>query len=417
MRNAILSACAIAAVSLCCSAEAANPTVEAGGVKFEVQTIDKSLKVGYAVRVANMNADKKPDIVVCDAERVIWFENPTWKLHTIVDCKAAGIKTDNVCIDLYDIDGDGRLDVALGADWQPGNTKDGGALYWLQQPVESPDKPWKLFPIEKPIPTLHRIYFADLDGDGAAELLVGPLKGKDSTAKENFMDSAAPLMRYKIPANVTAPDAQWKAEHLTDSLHVMHNYLPAPDAAWKGVITASYEGLNVVRHDDAGKWVVSPIGEGDQSNPKESRGTSEVKRGKLKGGAMPIFACIEPFHGNQVVVYTPPPTAGRVGRDLWTRAVLDDTLKGGHSIGCGDFDADGDDEVVAGWRDGDKTGINLYKASRADNATLKWTKSPLDPEMAAEDLVVWDIDGDGKTDVVACGRKTKDVKIFWNKGK
>src|SRR4051812_48707319 len=78
MRKTILSACAVAVLSLVSSARAADTqTVEAGGVKFEVQTIDKSLKVGYAVRIANMNADKKPDIVVCDAERVIWFENPT----------------------------------------------------------------------------------------------------------------------------------------------------------------------------------------------------------------------------------------------------------------------------------------------------------------------------------------------------
>ena len=103
---------------------------------------------------------------------------------------------------------------------------------------------------------------------------------------------------------------------------------------------------------------------------------------------------------------------------MWARAVLDDTLKGGHSIGCADFDGDSDDEVVAGWRDGDKTGINLYKASKdRDGGAVKWTKFPLDPEMAAEDLVVWDIDGDKRPDVVACGRKTKDVKIFWNKGK
>jgi hypothetical protein len=76
MRSVILSACAVAALSLCGFARAANSTVEAGGVKFEVQTIDKSLKVGYAVRIANMNADDKPDVVVCDADRVIWFEKP-----------------------------------------------------------------------------------------------------------------------------------------------------------------------------------------------------------------------------------------------------------------------------------------------------------------------------------------------------
>jgi hypothetical protein len=428
MRLAILSACAVAVLSLVGPANAQNRTVEAGGVKFEVQTIDKSLKVGYAVRIANMNADNKPDVVVCDADRVIWFENPTWKLNTILDCKAAGIKTDNVCIDLYDIDGDGKLDVALGADWQPGNTNAGGSLQWLQQPVDGGDKPWRVFPIAKSIPTLHRVHFADLDGDGAAELLVGPLKGKGSTQKENFTDVPAPLLRYKIPANVASPDAEWKPEPLTDSLHVMHNFLPAPDAAWKGVITATYEGLNAVQRDaSTGKWVVRPVGAGDQANPKASRGSSEVKRGKLQNGDVPILATIEPFHGNQVVVYTAPAKGSGGGAvqagEMWSRAVLDDSLNEGHSIGCADFDGDGDDEVVAGWRGGNNTGINLYKAARASGnpgappAAVKWTKFQLDPEMAAEDLVVWDIDGDKRPDVVACGRKTKDVKIFWNKGK
>src|SRR3712207_4190282 len=98
MPKTILCACAAAVLSLAASTRAAETqAVDAGGVKFQVQTIDKSLKVGYAVRVANMNADDKPDVVVCDADRVIWFENPSWKLHTILESKAAGIKTDNVC--------------------------------------------------------------------------------------------------------------------------------------------------------------------------------------------------------------------------------------------------------------------------------------------------------------------------------
>jgi hypothetical protein len=437
-RPAILTACA-ALAALCLTRPAASADapvpVEAGGIKFEVQTIDKSLKVGYAVRVANVNADGKPDIVVCDADRVIWFENPSWKLHTIVDSKAAGIALDNVCIDLYDVDGDGKLDVALGAHWTPADTNGGGSLQWLQQPADDVDKPWKVFPIAKPIPTLHRIYFSDLDGDGTAELLVGPLKGKGSTAKENFTDVGAPLMRYRIPANVASPDAEWKPETLTDTLHVMHNLFPAPDKTWKGIVTASYEGLNVVQPDEnaKGKWVVRPIGEGDQSNPKGARGTSEVKRGKLFGGDLQMFATIEPFHGTKVVVYTAPARgAGGLSGEMWPRTVLDETLTGGHSIGCGDFDGDGDDEIVAGWRDGAKTGINLYKATRvaakdgpavpADKGTelaspVKWQKFPLDPEQAAEDLWIADLDADGKLDVVACGRKTKDVKIFWNKGK
>ena len=63
---------------------------------FRTQEIDKSLKVGYAVVLRDINKDGKPDVVVCDANRVIWFDNAgDWKLHTITQGQ---VKPDNVCI-------------------------------------------------------------------------------------------------------------------------------------------------------------------------------------------------------------------------------------------------------------------------------------------------------------------------------
>ena len=57
----------------------------------------------------------KEDIVVVDTTRVVWYENPTWKRRTIIE----GVtKPDNVCIAAHDIDGDGKLDFALGAEWK-----------------------------------------------------------------------------------------------------------------------------------------------------------------------------------------------------------------------------------------------------------------------------------------------------------
>ncbi len=39
-----------------------------------------------------------------------------------------------------------------------------------------------------------------------------------------------------------------------------------------------------------------------------------------------------------------------------------------------------------------------------------------DNKMACEDLTVADLDGDGKIDIIAAGRATKNLKIYWNQG-
>src|SRR5262245_44740647 len=86
------------------------PSVAGGFLNFREQPIDRSLKVGYAVIVADVNADGKPDIVVVDTDRVLWYENPSWKPRTIIQGQT---KLDNVSITAADIDGDGQLDFAL----------------------------------------------------------------------------------------------------------------------------------------------------------------------------------------------------------------------------------------------------------------------------------------------------------------
>ena len=95
-----------------------------------MQEIETGLKIGYAVLLEDLNGDKKNDIIVVDKTRVVWYENPTWKRRTIIEGQT---KPDNVCIAAYDIDGDGQLDLALGADWNPSNTKSGGTVQWLKR--------------------------------------------------------------------------------------------------------------------------------------------------------------------------------------------------------------------------------------------------------------------------------------------
>ena len=383
---------------------------------FRGQVIDKSLTIGYAVKIADLNGDGKPDIIVVDKHRVIWFENPgkpdaPWKLHTILE----GItKPDNVCLDVMDIDGDGKLDIALGAGWNPPNTTEPGTIQWLKQP-KNIDEPWKVYPIGEE-PSVHRMRFVDFE-DGRKRLAVVPLQGKGSTAKGNWMERGSRLLSYEVPKNpITDP---WKMTVIDDGhLHVMHNFASIGkwENSFNAILFASYEGLTIFRQlrpdgpwQTEGRWT-----EGNQETPSASRGCSEVKLGKLATGFF-FAATIEPWHGNQVAVYTYDNENNR-----FDRHVIDTQLKWGHGLWCADLDGDGNDEIIVGVRDPFnekiRSGVNVFRAT--DATGTKWEKHVIDNGgVAVEDLACADLNGDGKIDIVAVGRATKNVKIYWNQGK
>ncbi len=79
--------------------------------QWQGSVLPTRLTVGYSVRVADINRDQKPDLVIVDAKRVLWLENPIWSEHVIWATPEA--KFDNVCCAAEDIDGDGDLDLAV----------------------------------------------------------------------------------------------------------------------------------------------------------------------------------------------------------------------------------------------------------------------------------------------------------------
>lgn len=400
---------------LCCFALFVVPTLlQAEPIPFRVQEISNRLTVGYATRLVDMNADKKPDIVVVDTERVIWFENPSWEMHTIVDHQT---KKDNVCIAPYDIDGDGKLDFALGADWRPSDTRTSGSLQWIT-PGKSPADLWSVHPIGVE-PTIHRIQWADLDGDKRDELIVVPLQGRNTTAP-HFNEQPLRILAYKIPADpVKGP---WTPEVINEELHVAHNFQPT-DLDHDGqtdLIVASFEGVNWLRRGGDGKWTRTHLGSGNQETTP-NKGSSEIKLGRLASG-QEYIATIEPWHGFQVVVYPRPdktsdnPTAA----GLWPRKVLDDELKWGHIVWCANLDQDADEELIIGVRDtkddARPCGLRIYDPQ--GGTATSWQRQLVDRAgVAIEDLAAADLNGDGRIDIVAVGRATKNVRIYWNEGK
>lgn len=387
MRSAALS---FLAVLLAGGAAHAQP-------KFRTQEIGRDLNVVYAVNVADMNRDGKPDVVAINNTQAMWFENPSWKKHVVFDGPSDGSgfwKKDNVTFAVEDIDGDGTPDMALGADWQPSNTTGGGSLQWLRADRKNPDAPWTLHPLSTE-PTIHRIRWADVDGDGKRELVVKALHGRGTKGPAWEGQGLRVLVFRKPKSPVNDP---WLVEIADDTLHIGHNFYVhrEPGAKADSLVVASKEGVTLLARDGKGVWARRKLGEG---------APGEIKLGKAAG--LRHFACVEPWHGTSLVLYKDP--GGPMGDRPWAREVIESKLTEAHGIGWGDFDGDGSDELVAGWRK-PPIGLALFRRDAAG----KWQRSPVDPDgMATEDVVVADLDGNGRPEIVAGGRATSNIRIYW----
>lgn len=384
--------------------------VFADTVHFEAVDVNPNAGVVPAVALSDLDGDGDLDIVAMSNDDIAWHENPGWARHLL----SPKLKNLNVCMALADLDGDGLPELAAGADWQFGNTKDGGTLHVLVR-GEDVRQPWRSVELMSE-PTIHRIRWADTDGDGRPELFVAPLKGRNTT-EPDFREAGVRLLQLRPPKDLLG--APWPVATVTEDFHIMHNLIPVRTQAGRdAIITASFEGLALHILAD-GAWRMKPLHTGSPQ-PWPKSGSSEIKVGKL-GDGVPVMATIEPWHGNQVVVYTPSAPGALESVPAWERRVIDDTYNQGHALAWADFDGDGRDELAAGYREpspeGGKVGLDVFSfGAYAPEAGLKATRQRIDDGgMATEDLAVGDLNGDGRPDIVAVGRATHNVKVYWNR--
>lgn len=364
--------------------------VPAKDPKFEAQVIDDNVSIGYGLAVGDVDGDGKPDILLADKKEFVWYRNGDWKRFVMVENLT---EADNVCIAARDIDGDGKVEVAVGAQWNPGETSDAeksGSVHYLIRPAD-PTQRWTPVKLHHE-PTIHRMHWVRA-GD-KYQLIVLPLHGRGNKDGEG---NGVKVTAYEVPPN---PNGQWKHWFIDETMHLTHNFDPVVHINGERMYVGGKEGIKVMDFQN-GKWTTSGWA-------VKEKGVGEVRLGNITA-PIPFLTAIEPMHGNRLTVYS--------GKDFASRSVLSDDLKQGHALATGDLLNLGQDQIVAGWREANsenKFGVKIFVAQNTSGTLWKdfWID---DNGMACEDLKVADLDGDGKDDIIAAGRSTHNLKIYWNR--
>ena len=373
----------------CSSAGSVQDTASGlDSIAFTAQTIDSTIQIGYGLALGDVDGDGKPDILLADKKQIVWYRNGDWKKFVMAENLTA---SDNVCIAAMDITGDGKVEVAVGAQWNPSETADStksGAVFYLQRPADVTSG-WK--PVQLPHePTVHRMRWLRT-GENTYQLVVVPLHGRGN---RNGEGAGVRVYGYTYPGE---NDQQWKLTLLDSNMHLTHNFDAGSfSGIHQGFYLGGKEGVRFVPFDVNRSGGKVPI----------YNATGEIRRGQIVVGKKNYIVTIEPMHGTQVALYV----------DGEERLLLDSTLKEGHALATADFNDKGYDQIVAGWRvpnaEG-KVGIKIYSKGKFSG---RWESSWVDENgMACEDMQVADLNGDGKLDIVASGRATKNVKVYWNK--
>lgn len=376
----------------------------AGPVDFVAHDIDANFRSGYSVSVADFNKDGKIDVIAnsLSVQELAWYENPTWARHVVVADMQQIVNEA-----MADIDGDGIPEIAFQSSFAMQAANSAG-LNWIARANGDPRQRWKVEKIDE-FPTSHHVAWADLDGDGKKELINAPLIGEKSLAPTYDQDKGS-IFWYR--------PTDWKRRPVANDIPgIIHRVRPVVwDAGRREqLLVASFEGIALYRATGSGdalkfeKQLLSP----GHVEKAPRLGASDVGVGTQDGKR--FFASVEPWHGNEVAVYTDSGGA-------WRRRVIFDQVRSGHEIAVVDLNGDGRDDLVA--NDNSRPtqqnpnaapgGVHVFFAP-ADAATGEWTYRRIEDKASMNSCVGADLNGDKRMDIVCTGAGGV-IRWYENKG-
>ncbi len=207
--------------------------------------IDDGFPGAYQVEVADVNGDKKPDIIAVGGSTCAWYENPTWKKRIVTTGKQSpGIISSATA----DIDGDGKAEIAIAYEFEMNQPARGKLL--LAVPGRRLEDPWTLSPIVD-IASIHRLRWGDVDGDKRLELVVAPLFGPEATPP--IYASPNRIRIFTTGANLL--NKSWSFTTLPER-YVLHaiEVIDADGDGRSDILTADNDGVALFLDKTSAPW-------------------------------------------------------------------------------------------------------------------------------------------------------------------
>ncbi len=241
--------------------------------------IDSNFPGAYQVEVADVNGDKKPDIIAVGGSACAWYENPGWKKRFVSSSKETpGI----ISSATTDLDGDGKAEIAIAYEFGM-NTPTEGKLTLAKQGTGLGD-PW-IFTTIGNIGSIHRLRWGNVDGRYGLELVIAPLFGREAKPP-TYQEAAAAIRLY--PAHRVKPNGELISEKIC-SFTVLHA-IEVIDVNGDGradILAADNQGVQLIifKSNDAQTCQIDALIAGAPGDPPR-RGCSEVHLGHTKGAAL-----------------------------------------------------------------------------------------------------------------------------------
>lgn len=331
--------------------------------------IDDNLSTAEIVRVADINADNEPDIVITDyvEDKVLWYENDllNWTRH-IIDSTLKG----PMCPYVADMNGDDKVDILV-----KGLDEDVIVWYENNHPI------WPRHQVANSTGRSTFLNAADIDGDNDMDVITSQWHYYGDVI---WYENNLPNWNKHIIASNWGGVTSLQVADIDNDNNI--------DVAVVGCL--EYK-VSWFKNENAGQtWTEFPI-------DYDLDGAYHLSIADFNGDNKPDV--VATGHYTKLVAWYDNNHPG-----LWIEYPLDENLSGATAVGIADINSDEKPDIVATGKYAHD--VVWYKNNYPD----PWDKQVIDNNLHfANHLIPADIDGDNIFDVVATGQQSPGIVVWY----